>query len=88
MGARITLFAGGKQQMREVTGGTSFGGLPMEQHFGLAGIEQVDALEISWPGGHRQRVEYPPINESIRITEGDPGWKPVYRTPPPEPLFS
>ena len=84
LGARITLYAGGKQQMREVTGGTSFGWLPAEQHFGLAGIDKVEALEVRWPSGLRQRLENPPVNDSIRITEGKPGWEPVYHRPAPD----
>jgi len=80
LGARITLHAGGKLQMREVTGGTSFGWLPAEQHFGLAKTEKIDALEIRWPSGLRQRVVNPPVNTSIRITEGKDGWAPTYKT--------
>src|SRR3989442_9542444 len=34
IGARITLVTGETQQMREVGGGTNFGCLPLEQHFG------------------------------------------------------
>ena len=84
LGARIILHAAGKIQMREVTGGSSFGWLPAEQHFGLAAIDKVDALEIRWPSGLRQRVEDLPVNDSIHITEGEPGWKHVYQRPAPE----
>ena len=43
--------AGGRKQFREVSGGSNFGCLPFEQHFGLAAISKVDALEIRWPSG-------------------------------------
>ena len=79
IGARICLEAGGRRQYREVGGGTNFGCLPCEQHFGLAAIEAVDALEIRWPSGLVQRLEGLPINDSIRITEGEDRWSPVYR---------
>lgn len=79
IGARITLFAGEDRQMREVGGGTNFGCLPGEQHFGLAGRTQVDALEIRWPSGLSQRVENPPVNSTIRVIEGQNGWEDVYR---------
>jgi hypothetical protein len=79
IGARITLIAGGGKQMREVNGGTNFGCLPYEQHFGLGTGSAVDALEIRWPSGLTQRIENPPVNDTIRITEGQAGWEPVYR---------
>ena len=81
IGARITLLSGDKRQMREVGGGTNFGCLHGEQHFGLGKLSTIDALEIRWPSGLRQRVENPPVNETIRITEGVEAWEHVYRRP-------
>jgi hypothetical protein len=78
IGARIALQAGGRRQYREVSGGSSFGCLPFEQHFGLAGLTAVESLEIRWPSGLRQRLENLPINRTIRITEGQDGWVDVY----------
>jgi hypothetical protein len=77
-GARITLYAGTTKQLREVTNGSSFGCLPLEQHFGLAKAKHIDAIEIRWPGGLTQRVENPPLNKTILITEGHEAWQPVY----------
>ncbi len=79
IGARICLEAGGRPQYREVGGGSNFGCLPCEQHFGLASLETVDALEIRWPSGLVQRIEDLPVNTSIRITEGQNRWTPVYQ---------
>jgi hypothetical protein len=78
IGARLTLHAGGRKQMREVGGGSNFGCLPFEQHFGLADLKTADALEIRWPSGLRQRIENPPVNDTLRITEGRKGWEEVY----------
>jgi enediyne biosynthesis protein E4 len=75
IGARITLITGTKQQMREVGGGTNFGCLPAEQHFGLGNLTEISALEIRWPSGLRQRVEAPPVNATIRIVEGSEGFE-------------
>jgi hypothetical protein len=61
--------------MREVGGGANFGCLPTEQHFGLGELTEVAALEIRWPGGHLQRVESPPVNATICIVEGEPGFQ-------------
>ena len=71
-GARVTLITGDKQQMREVGGGTNFGCLPGEQHFGLGTLTETTALEIRWPSGLRQRFDNPPVNRTVHITEGLP----------------
>ncbi len=78
-GARLTLISGGQKQIREATNGSSFGCLPIEQHFGLGAATEIDALEIRWPSGLRQRIENPPVNDTIRVTEGVEGWEPVYK---------
>ena len=79
IGARVRLDAGGSSQHRLVNGGSGFGCLPYEQHFGLAANRRVDALEIAWPSGLAQRFENLPINNTIRIVEGEARWQEVYR---------
>jgi len=78
LGARLTLRAGDREQHRLVSGGSGFGCLPYEQHFGLATLTQIDALEIRWPSGHVQRLARLPINHTLRIFEGQEGWEAVY----------
>ncbi len=78
IGARICLEAGGRRQYRELSGGTNFGCLPMEQHFGLAAATKVDAIQIRWPSGLVQRFSALPINDTIRFTEGHSGWDRPY----------
>jgi ASPIC and UnbV/FG-GAP-like repeat len=78
IGARLTLRAGGRAQHRLVSGGSGFGCLPFEQHFGLGELTQIEALEVRWPSGHLQRLEQPPVNQSLRIFEGKAGWEAVY----------
>ena len=78
IGARLRLQAGGRAQHRLVSGGTGFGCLPYEQHFGLGTATQLEWLEIRWPSGHVQRLEQLPLNQSIRIVEGKAGWEAVY----------
>ncbi len=79
VGARLRLEAGGRSQHKLVSGGSGFGYLPYEQHFGLGSCTKVDAIEILWPSGLKQRVANLPFNDTIRITEGRDGWEPVYR---------
>jgi tetratricopeptide (TPR) repeat protein len=79
IGARICLEADGRKQYREISGGTNFGCLPFEQHFGLAAAQQVDALQIRWPSGLVQRFIGLPINDTVRFTEGQAGWEFPYQ---------
>jgi hypothetical protein len=74
IGARLNLVAGGRQQHRVINGGSNFGCLPPQQHFGLAQTTEIEALEIWWPSGLRQRFESLPVNQMIRITEGESYW--------------
>ncbi|MGD0569311.1 MAG: FG-GAP-like repeat-containing protein [Candidatus Sulfotelmatobacter sp.] len=80
-GARLMLWSGHSQQMREVTHGSSFGCLPLEQHFGLGAAARADALEVRWPSGFTQRVENPPVNQTIRVIEAQSEWEYVYSRP-------
>ncbi len=78
LGARISIDAGGRMQYREVSGGSNFGCLPLEQHVGLADFTAVDAVEIKWPSGLVQRFEGLPVNKTLEFTEGHDGWDDVY----------
>ncbi len=75
----MKLDAGGRSQHRVVSGGSGFGCLPFEQHFGLGELKRVDSLHVRWPSGLEQRIEELPINSTIRIVEGQTGWGEVYR---------
>ena len=76
IGSRITLEAGGKKQYREISGGTNFGCLPLEQHFGMGGITSVDAVVVRWPSGLVQRFGDLEINKTYEFTEGREGRRP------------
>ncbi len=77
IGARLRLDASDFSRHQLVSGGTGFGCLPYEQHFGLGKLDRVDGLEIWWPSGLKQQIKNLPINSTIRIVEGKPGWEPV-----------
>ena len=78
IGARLVLRAAGREQHRVISGGTNFGCLPFEQHFGLGKGKAIERLEITWPNGKRQTLDSPPVNTTIRIVEGEGGWAAVY----------
>jgi hypothetical protein len=78
IGSRVSIVSEGKGQMREVTGGTGFGCLPFEQHFGLAAAQTIDSLDIRWPSGLTQTFRSIPINKTLEFTEGLDRWVDVY----------
>jgi len=78
IGARLVLTAGGRDQHRLVSGGSGFGCMPYEQHFGLGTLEVVDRLEVRWPSGQRQSFTELAVNDTIRLVEGREGWTRVY----------
>jgi len=71
IGARLRITAGGRTQHHLVSGGSGFGCLPFEQHIGVGAATTIEALEIDWPSRTRQRIASPPINATIRNTEGE-----------------
>ncbi len=79
IGARLEIVAGGRSQHKLVSGGSQFGCLPFEQHVGLGTATEVEAIEIRWPSGLRQRIAGPiAANNTICITEGDDRLDDVY----------
>jgi len=80
IGARVRLVAGGRTQHRLVSGGSGFGSLPFEQHFGLGARTAIDRIEIDWPSRARQRIVNPPVNATIGVVEGGEGFR-VLRAP-------
>ncbi len=73
VGARITLFAGGKQQSREVVLGDGYGSQnSLRQHFGLGHLKTVEKLTVRWPtSGCTQIFEQVAANQIVEVTEND-----------------
>lgn len=74
IGSHLGLKANGRRQYREISGGSSFGCLPFEQHFGLASAKKVDELQIRWPSGLLQDFSGLPVNQTLQFTEGQTAW--------------
>jgi hypothetical protein len=50
IGARVSLYAGGRRQVQEVRSGSTFlSQSDLRLHFGLGTAEKVDRVEIEWP---------------------------------------
>lgn len=70
VGARVTVRAGSKSQLREVRAGGGF----LQSHsvpvaFGLGKSSVVDEITIHWPSGKVQTLKNVPVNQTIRIKE-------------------
>ncbi len=60
IGAQVTLFWNGQQQVQEVSGGSGFAAQNDRRlHFGLGKNPQIEKAVIRWPSGKVQTIEKP-----------------------------
>jgi hypothetical protein len=73
VGARITIRANGKPQMREIVLGDGYGSQnSLRQYFGLSDATDVDDLTVRWPvSGIVQHFAKVPANQIVEVTEGN-----------------
>jgi hypothetical protein len=72
VGARLSVTAGGRTQVRFIDGGNGFAAQSSRRvHFGLGGAIAVERLEVRWPSGLRQSFEKIAAGRSYRIVEGE-----------------
>ncbi len=70
IGARVTLEADGRTQIRELSGGGSFMSQHMRPaHFGLGSAQTAERLIIRWPSGTVQTLTDIPASQRIVVTE-------------------
>ncbi len=70
IGARVTISAGGRRQMREVRGTCSYGAwCDLRLLFGLGAAAAVDWAEIRWPRGSTLRVDRPAAGRYHEVRE-------------------
>jgi hypothetical protein len=71
IGARVTVAAGGRRQIREVLSGSSYlSQSDLRQHFGLGAAEKVDQIEVQWPSGRVERVGSAEADQFLTVQEG------------------
>ncbi len=71
LGARVTVTAGGRTQVREVKSGSSYlGQNDLRAHFGLGDAGRVDRVQVRWPAGTTETIEAPLVNHVVTIVEG------------------
>ncbi|MGA8430530.1 MAG: CRTAC1 family protein [Candidatus Sulfotelmatobacter sp.] len=70
IGAQVTLFWNGQQQVQEVSGGSGFAAQNDRRlHFGLGKNPHIDRAVIRWPSGKMQTIDAPAIDQLHRIKE-------------------
>jgi hypothetical protein len=73
VGARVTVAAGGKRQVREVVLGDGYGSQnSLRLYFGLGSLTQVDEMTVRWPrSGVVQRFRGIAAGRIVAVTEGE-----------------
>ncbi len=70
IGAVITVVSGDKQQLRQVSGGSGTGVQDsLTQHFGLGSAENVESINVLFPGGTTLNFTDINVNQTIWIHE-------------------
>jgi len=70
IGAQVTLFWNGQEQVQEVSGGSGFAAQNQRRlHFGLGKFPQIQKAVIRWPSGKIQTIDGPAPDENHVIKE-------------------
>ena len=70
IGAQVTLFWGGRQQVQEVSGGSGFAAQNQRRlHFGLGRNPRLERAVVRWPSGKLQTIERPATGQLHKIKE-------------------
>jgi len=70
IGAKVTLFWNGQQQVQEVSGGCGFAAQNDRRlHFGLGTNPQIEKAVIRWPSGKLQTIDKPAADQLHKIKE-------------------
>ena len=71
LGARVTVTAGGRTQVREVKSGSSYlGQNDLRLHVGLGETNRIDRIDVRWPAGGTETIRDVVANQIVTISEG------------------
>jgi hypothetical protein len=71
IGARVTVTAQGRAQMREVKSGSSYlGQNDLRAHFGLGAATRIEKIDIRWPTGDVETIRDVAADQIVTVTEG------------------
>jgi hypothetical protein len=84
VGARVRAHVTGADGERDIYTtvgvGGSLGDNPLRAHLGLGRATRIAFVEVKWPArGDVQRLESPPLDAHLRVTEGESTWQRVER---------
>lgn len=89
IGARLTVFAGGKKYYLEQIQSRGFqSSIDPRPNFGLGAAAQIDSLTVIWPDQRRQTLSGLPVNRIIQVWQKDALEKEIPAPAPPPGLFS
>jgi hypothetical protein len=72
IGATVTVVAGGKRFVRPVLPGYSYASSSDPRvHFGLGGIDRIEAIEVTWPDGSREHFKADGVDRELTIRKGE-----------------
>ena len=72
VGARVTVVAEGRSQIRERKGGGSYlSASAPALHFGLGQATRADLVEVRWPSGRTDVLRDVAVDRVLVVTEGD-----------------
>ena len=72
IGAYVTVVSAGPKLVRLALPGYSYQSSNHPRaHFGLGQIDQIEAIEVTWPDGERERFEAPGVNRELTVRQGD-----------------
>ena len=71
LGARLSVAAGGRTQVREIKSGSSYlGQNDLRTHVGLGDATRVNQIDVRWPGGKTDTIRDVAANQIVTVTEG------------------
>lgn len=71
LGARVEVVAGDRRWTRLVLAASSFcSSSDPRVHFGLGKVDRVDALDVTWPDGLRERFPAPKVDGVVTLQQG------------------
>jgi len=71
IGARVTITAQGRTQMREVKSGSSYlGQNDLRVHFGLGDATRIERIDVRWPAGDVETIRDVASDQILTVTEG------------------
>lgn len=72
LGARVTLYSPGGQQIRDIRSGEGFRYLhSLNAHFGIGQDQEIERITICWPSGITDEILNPAINQNLLVIEGE-----------------